>query len=258
MRSFIHQGLKLWLLLWFLSSSGSYAEIVYLDIGEWSPFTSEKESDGKIAEIIVKEAFSLEGIVVEYSYFPWKRSYERVKMGRSDGTFPWFFDADRGDPQYFIISKESVLRDREVLFYHVDRPIEWNDIVDLKKYLIGGVIGYSHIAMLRKYGVSLDVVSKEEQNYRKLMAGRLDATPGSQIVGYHMIHKLFPSDQAQTIVHHDKPLREAEMYIFFSRQRPNSLYFDAAFSKGIKKLKASGRYSAILDQAVQSDQHRDQ
>lgn len=236
------------LLLLIGGSQSSFAETVKLDIGEWAPFTSEKDQNGKIAEVLVKEAFKLEGYQVELNYYPWKRSYERVKLGQSDGTFPWFINSDRGDTQFFIISRESVIRDKEVFFYRKDRPFNWTTFEDLKKYSIGGVIGYSHISQLKRHGIQLETVANENQNYRKLMAGRLDAAPGSVVVGYQMIRSMFPKSQWDLITHHDKPLREADMFIFFSRQSPRSQELEAVFSNGMKKLKDSGRYSTILDQ----------
>ncbi|GLQ33539.1 substrate-binding periplasmic protein [Litoribrevibacter albus] len=237
------------LLLSFFGSIGLvHADTVYLDIGEWAPFTSEKDPDGKIAETLVREAFALEGFDVEYNYYPWKRSYERIKNGQSDGTFPWFVNPDRGDNDYFIISKERLFRDKEVFFYHVNRPFDWKEFSDLKNYVIGGVIGYSHVVQLANHGITVEAVSNEAQNYRKLMAGRIDAVPGGQIVGYYMIQKMFPEAKVRMITHHSKPLREADMFMFFSRKRPRSQEFDAAFSRGMKKLKSSGRYSTILDQ----------
>lgn len=245
---------SLWsLLFWIGTAPLSHADTVYLDIGEWAPFTSEKDPNGKVAETLVREVFALEGLDVEYNYYPWKRSYERIKNGKSDGTFPWFVNPDRGDHEYFIISQERLFRDREVFFYRVDRPFDWNDYSDLKKYVVGGVIGYSHVTQLANHGIKVEIVSNEAQNYRKLMAGRVDVVPGSRIVGYHMIQQMYPEAQSRMIKHHSKPLREADMFIFFSRKNPKSHALDEAFSRGMKKLKSSGRYSTILDQYLLSN-----
>lgn len=224
------------------------AETVYLDIGEWPPFTSEQEQDSKIAEVLVEEALKEVNLKVEFGYYPWKRSYERVRLGQSDGTFPWFINEDRGDHQYFIISNEWVIQDKEVFFYRKDRSFDWKNFDDLKKYTLGGVVGYSHVHHLSKQGIQLSVVSKEIHNLRKLMAGRIDASPSSQIVGYHLIQQEFPEHRWHELTHHPKALREDYMYIFFSKLRPKSREFEAAFSKGMKQLKASGRYSTIIEQ----------
>ena len=36
--------------------------------GEWAPYTSQNDPNGKVAETIVREAFKLEGIDVKYTY----------------------------------------------------------------------------------------------------------------------------------------------------------------------------------------------
>ncbi len=88
----------------FLSSSAFSQTVVKMAIGEWAPFTSETDKTGKIAETIVTEAFKLEGIDVKYDYYPWKRSYELVKDGKADGTFPWTRKPEREND--FIINPE--------------------------------------------------------------------------------------------------------------------------------------------------------
>ncbi len=104
--------LLLVLLLYLCSFSVYSEEIVRLAIGEWSPFTSAKNPKGKIAEIVVEEAFKLSGYKVTFSYHPWKRSYELVKEGSADGTFPWYL-SDRRENDFFI-ANEPIMKEKEV------------------------------------------------------------------------------------------------------------------------------------------------
>ncbi len=69
------------LLLVAISLNSFAHETVKLATGEWSPFTSESNPKGQIAETIIKESFNLENIAVEFLYYPWKRSYAYAKKG---------------------------------------------------------------------------------------------------------------------------------------------------------------------------------
>jgi len=44
------------------------SETITISTGEWAPYTSQNDPNGKVAETIVREAFKLEGIDVKYSY----------------------------------------------------------------------------------------------------------------------------------------------------------------------------------------------
>ena len=78
-------GIALFLLGLF--SSASAAETIRITNGEWPPFTSERLPDKGPLSRIVAEAFALEGISVEYGYFPWRRAYDYTRE-RANGMAP--------------------------------------------------------------------------------------------------------------------------------------------------------------------------
>ena len=237
------------LLITFLLSTTAFAnEVVKLAIGEWAPYTSSTDPNGKIAETIVKEAFQLENIDIELSYYPWKRSYMLANTGKSDGTFPWTMSDKRATD--FIISKEPIIQTKTVFFHLKSLDFDWNNYEDLKKYKIGGTLGYLDIEILEKQGLKIDVVSKEFLNYKKILAGRIDIYPGTFIVGYDMIYKEFAPEKAALFTNHPKSLREKPMYLFISKNIDNGQELADKFDSGMKKLKESGRYDEIITEAL--------
>ena len=80
--------MSLFFCLAICQSSAFAADVVNMAIGEWAPFTSEKDPKGKLTEKVVTEAYKLEGVDVKFSYFPWKRSSTMVEEGASDASFP--------------------------------------------------------------------------------------------------------------------------------------------------------------------------
>ncbi|MBF0233705.1 MAG: hypothetical protein HQK65_11810 [Desulfamplus sp.] len=68
-------------------SSRSFAkEIIRLTNGEWPPYLHKELKYYGVASRIVTEAFALEGITVEYDFFPWGRAYEYAKSGEWNGS----------------------------------------------------------------------------------------------------------------------------------------------------------------------------
>ena len=56
--------------------------------GEWEPFLSENSSEYGFGSHIVTEAFKLEGIEIEYGFFPWTHGFETAKSGDLEaGTY---------------------------------------------------------------------------------------------------------------------------------------------------------------------------
>ncbi|MCG8617081.1 MAG: transporter substrate-binding domain-containing protein [Desulfobacterales bacterium] len=225
-----------------------HAESLKLDIGEWAPYTSEKDPKGKIAETIVVEALKLSGYTAELAYYPWKRSYENVKAGKAVGTFPWFENEER--KKEFIFHKEPIMASETVFFHLKSTAFDWETMDDLKKYKFGGTLGYSDEKVLKEAGLKVESVPKEETNFKKMLGGRIDAYPANIFVGYGIINKLFSPDKAALFTNHPKSLSEGNMYMLISKNIPNGQAVADALDAGLKKLKESGRYQEIIDIAL--------
>ncbi|MBF0257927.1 MAG: transporter substrate-binding domain-containing protein [Desulfamplus sp.] len=225
--------------------SNVYAnETVKLAIGDWAPYTSETDPKGNLLEKVVTEAFKAEGVTVEYSYFPWKRSYVNVEQGKFDGTFPWNKTPERDDA--FYIHKISLIQDDGVYFHLKSKEFDWNTIEDLKKYKVGVTIGYKQEEIYKNNGIEADTVPDEIMNFKKILAGRIDVYQTSKVVGYATINKLFSPEDAAKFTNHPKAVETDEYYILFSRKTPNGKELADKFDSGLKKIKESGVYDKIL------------
>lgn len=221
------------------------AETITIAVGEWPPYTSEHDPQARIAQNLVSEAFALEGINVAYRYCPWIRCYREAKEGHVDATLPWFYSKKRATA--FLFSREPLLRIKDVFFYLKGRDFHWNSIADLKRYRLGGTLGYYDTGFLEASGLTLDVVSSEQLNFRKILRGRIDAYPTSLKVGTYLIHRLFSPAIAARFTHSSKSLDEKRAFVMFPRSAANGFALRRSFDRGLKKLKATGRYDAILD-----------
>lgn len=225
-------------------SSANAADVLNLAIGEWAPFTSEKDPKAKLLESVVTEAFKLEGVEVKYSYFPWKRSSSMVEDGSSDGSFPWGRTAER--EATFVYAKAPIMTDESVYFFPKNSGFDWKSLDDLKKYRVGVTIGYKNEAIYRSRGIVADAVPQEEMNFKKLAAGRLDVYETSKEVGYSLIAKYLSAEEAKLITHHPRVAEQSDYYIIFSKKNPKAKIYADKFDAGLAKLKASGAYAKIF------------
>lgn len=236
------------ILLLTISSNVFANETVRLAIGDWEPYTSSADDlKSKILETMVTEAFKLEGIDVEYEYFPWKRSYSLAKSGQFDGTFPWAKTEEH--LKDFYIHEIYLIKDEGVFFHLKSKKFEWNNFEDLNKYTLGVTLGYKEESIYKQKGINAQAVPSEDLNFKKILAGRIDAYQTSKIVGYATINRLFTPEDAKLFTNHPKPAVENEFYILFSKKTPNGQRLANKFDSGLKKLKESGAYDLIIEKS---------
>lgn len=235
----------LFLSLILLPLAGS-AETITVAVGNWPPFTSENNPQAGIAQKIATEAFALEGVSVIYHYCPWIRCYREAAKGYVDATLPWIQSKARSKP--FIFSEEPLFHIKDVFFYLKENSFHWTSFLDLKRYRLGGTLGYYDTDLLEAHGLTLDTVSNERLNFKKMLVGRIDAYATSLTVGTYLIHHIFDPTTAAQFTYSPKPLAENPVFIMFSRKSHKGIFLRHKFDQGFKKLKASGRYKAIIDQ----------
>lgn len=217
---------------------------IRLAVGEWAPYTSQEDAQGKLLEEVTSRAFELEGITVEYAYFPWKRSYVLALNGEMDGTLPWNNSAERS--QQFHVPMTSLVKDENVFFHLKSTPFDWNRLEDIRNYRVGVTIGYQEEAAYKAAGIRADAVSSEELNFKKMRLGRIDVYQTSKQVGYVTLAKIFTPAELSLFTHHPKVVYESEFFVLFSRKTARGKYLAERFDAGLRKLKASGEYDRIL------------
>jgi polar amino acid transport system substrate-binding protein len=101
------------------------ARIIRLASGEWKPYQSRSLPGGGSASKIVTAAFANQGLTVEYSYFPWKRSLKLASQGKFDGTFLWFASDERA--RNFYIS-DPVVNIDYLFFFLKESKFDWQSV----------------------------------------------------------------------------------------------------------------------------------
>jgi len=222
-------------------------ETIRLVTGEWPPFISKKLKHHGVVIRIIKESFAVEGISVQYEFFPWGRAEKLVKKGIWDGLA-----VEPENPAHY--NSDVIIKDKLVFFHLKNVRFDWNKIADLKNYKIGGVIGNTYgdkITDMEKEGsLVIDRVSTEELNFRKLLKRRIDITPIGKTFGYSILNSHFSPQRIKTITYHPKQLRTSYYSLSLSKKVERNQQMLRLFNRGLQKLKKSGKYTQYIEEAM--------
>ena len=229
------------------------AENIRFTNGEYPPFCSEKLPYYGLWSHIVSEAFAQEGFTVEYGFFPWKRSIVLVANGEWDGTLAFSKTPERLQTLQF---SETPIGDVSVvLFYRKNYKFDWKTVDDLQGHRIGVMQGYAtaeELEQFKKLGgnVTVEYATTEVQNFKKLLADRIDIFPVVEEVAIKVLHNNFTQEEIDKLTTHPVPFKKKQLYVVFSKKnkQPEVLY--QAFERGMKKLKQSGRYNQMIKEHV--------
>ena len=106
---------------------------------------------------------------------------------------------------------------------------------------------YASVLILRKKGIKVETVSGSEMNFKKLLMERIDLVTEDFFVGYNFIHKLFDPPKAALFTNNPVPLQQKGAFMLISKSYPGGKALAEKLDRGLKKLKASGRYQSIID-----------
>ncbi|UPW17477.1 transporter substrate-binding domain-containing protein [Agarivorans sp. TSD2052] len=232
-------------------NSAQSSEIITLTNGEWPPFTSQSLPHQGFYSEIVRQAFALEGYQVQYEFLPWARAYMYVEQGQADGSLTWAKTPAKGQQ---VLFSDPVFWHNKVIFHLKSAPFDWQTVSDFKGLKIGAseqyTYGYEFDLAAEKGEIDVEYVSSDLLNLKKMLINRIRLFPSDVHVGHQLIKQHFSAEQAALFTHHPKPIQQTYTHVIFSKHQPSrSEQLLAAFNRGLKKLKESGAYQDIIDQA---------
>ena len=227
--------------------------VVQIATEEYAPFTSENLKGYGVFNHIVSEAFRLEGIEVEYQFFPAARSFSLAKDGKFDGTTPW---AKRKDREIDFFYSDPILDvGGESFFYRKNYKFNWDpatqDYSHLKDVDVGAIISYDYGSKFqeaeRQRIFHVDRISSLKNLFSMLLFGRIDVVISKLWVAKHVLQVNFSSEQiAQIASRPENNEPPSYDYVLLSKKRPAAQYLLKSLNNGLKKLRANGNYDAFL------------
>ena len=184
---------------------------------------------------VMNEVLKRTGIKATKAVYPWQRAY-RMAL---DDKETCVYSATRSVAREKLFKWVGPLApDSWVLFAKADSTIHASTLDDVRKYKIGGYQGDAKAAYLKERGFSLDEAVNEEQNIRKLDAGRIDLWAASTAVGPWT---------AKNLGVKIKPVltfKEVQMYAACNLSMPDADI--AKMNEAIKAIKSDGSMDRFL------------
>lgn len=239
---FLFSGLLLSLLSGFC-----HAQRLCITTGEWPPYVGEALADRGPVSAIIGQAFALEGIEVQWKFYPWARAMLVADNSQCDATAVWASSKERQEKFYY---SDPIINNQTHFLYLKSKPFDWQTLDDLHDLLIGGTIGYYYGAQFedaaRNGTISLTLLPSEKLGINMLLANRLDAFPIDRVVAQAMLQQDFTPEQRQSLALHPRPLLTDPLYLLLSRKVPANQKLIERFNHGLQRLKESGAYDSYM------------
>ena len=228
---------------WFGAAAALAGTSIRITNGEWEPYLSQYSHEYGFASHVISEAFKLEGVTVQWGFFPWKRAYEMARVGKEwDASAVWWPTDEAKEA--FLIS-DPVVHTSFVFFHLTSRSFAWKSMDDLKGITIGVTRGYDYgkpfMEAYKSRIFAVDEVTTDEQNFGKLLKGRIDVFPNDPIVGSAQIRNNLSAADAQRLTHHPTEFSKSTLSLIISRRAENAPQLLEKLNTGMKKLKKNGR-----------------
>jgi polar amino acid transport system substrate-binding protein len=244
--------LSIWALVFgscLIVYSAPAEEIITISTLEYSPWTGKNLKYNGFVNHVITEAFQRRGYTVKYTYLPWQRAVTETKDGKYPALSYVYWSKDR-EKEFYL--SDPINEEKIVLFHLKSKPIkDWKTLDDLKNHKFGATRGYTYTKAFWKAAESkrleVDVTDSDKQNFKKLLAGRIDIFPSGLVNGYNILQKEFNPNTPPLITFHPKPLSKTTGHLAFTRSRKNSENLLRIFNQGLAELKKEGIYNKFID-----------
>jgi len=237
-----------WLLLSVLSLPTLANETISVASGEYPPFSGHNLPHEGYVSHLVRLAYGLQGIEVDYEYMPWARSLEETSLGHYGVSIFWFCTQER--KLDFYCSEQSLIAEAVNIFHRVDTELgDWKSYRDLTRFRFGLTRGYAYdqkiLDAVDQGILSGEFVGSDLQNMRKLLAGRIDLFLIGEESGNDILNQHFSAQQREEITMDSTPIFISNFHVLFSKAHPKARYWQEQFDSGMAKLKASAKFHKL-------------
>ncbi len=205
-------------------------------------------SGGKPAGVypaVISAAFAKMNVPLKLEAKPWKRVISEIDEGKAGvgGIYKNDERAKKYDYSGPIISENLAV------YSHKDKPIEYKAIADLHGKKVGVIAGWSYgdeFDAAKKGGkITVEEVTNDEKNLRKLEEGRLDAV----IAVEDAAKPIISSRKLGNIVQAKQLLASNKSYLAFNKSTNQTALLDQ-FSKTIAAMRDDGSLDKIVVEAL--------
>ncbi len=209
---------------------------------KYPPYYGEDLPNGGFMTEIVIEAFKRVGYDVDVTFQPWKRALLEAKVGKHDGIYTLWYREER--EEWFVYS-DPISPASEVGFYRrKGEDISFETFEDLKPYTIGVGRGYVTPPGFDEASLKTSSATDDEQNLRKLRAGRINLALTDKLVAKYVIYTKIP-DAFSDLEWLPPTLHTETNHLALSKKSVNYKTILADFNRGLREIEADGTLEAI-------------
>lgn len=184
---------------------------------------------------------------IDMQFYPLARSLSLIDTPRADGFFTIKKNEER--EQKYLFPREPLLTQDFVIFVRAGSRMAFQgNVSELAEVRLGVVnkVSYGAIfdgAAARGGLHRLEVAQTYEANFRKLLAGRMDALVSSRVMGAAVLKRLNALDKAKVI---GPPIETTQSYLIFNRNTvaPEVV---TAFDQTLSNMRKDGSLRRMRD-----------
>lgn len=230
----------------YVDSVYVHEEVAYIDTlevvtGEYPPTVGKDLKHYGYAAHMLVLAFESQGYKVNIHFLPWQRAYDATLEGKYDLSF-WWWCSERRQNDFFC--GDPLFETKGYFFHLKSTDFDWKDYSDLQEYKMGLTIGYAYTKELRKMveekKIKAEEIRSDLLNFKKLLVGRIDIFPITDIEGEYLINKHFSKEDASRFTNHELPFVITNARPLFPISNSNSRVLIEAYNKGIESLQKQG------------------
>lgn len=228
--------------LLLITASVAMAEQLVVVTEAWAPYVYQDAGIAKGFDYEVMVAvFRDMGYTADCRFYPWKRCLRMVRSQEADAILDVGLNPERAKQMFF--PDESISESISVLFFLKGRPDNFKVLSDLTGMKIGTVLGYFYNQEIEDADYFIkEPVRDIEQNFKKLLAGRIDMFISNKHVGLFNAQNLGLLDR---IDYSKNKISGGRNYVAFSL-KPANKALATVFSAHLKTFKTTSRYRAIM------------
>lgn len=215
---------------------------------DYPPYMVEENEQAKGPVVdAIQEIFRRMRLGTNIRFYRSQRALLLMEMAKVDGMFTLKKSPER--EQSMLFPNESLLEQEYVIFVPRDSRLNFDgNLASLRNVTLGVAEKVSYgqrfdTAVAQGAFLHLEVAYSFELNFKKLLAGRMDALISSRTMGLAMLRRLGGLDQCKVI---GPPVEVVPSYLAFSR-KPGNDELARQFDTIVRSMKKDGSLKRLLE-----------
>ena len=231
----------------YAESTSTQVQLVTED--SWPPY-SDVNGQG-LSTDLVSAAYRAVGKRVSVNVMPYARVERHIRAGLVDGGYNVTRQSSTED--MFLFGNEVLLSAPASFFFKVGNGANYKSYDDLPNDIrIGLIIDYEYGDIYEKNAHRFNEfrVSKQSQLIKMIKTGRIDAAIMFDKVAAYTLRELDLSIDSidKGFLNHT-----SDIYVAFSLQRASSSYHAKLLDQGLRLLRESGEYQALVEESLRDN-----